>query len=53
MPKEAKDEQAQRQLDLELDSELKDTFPASDALKITRGLPKTRLTPSKADREKA
>jgi hypothetical protein len=26
-------------LDLELDKELKDTFPASDALKITRGRP--------------
>ena len=52
MPKETKDEQTRRKLDLELDSELRDTFPASDALKITRGLPKTRRASGKTDREK-
>jgi hypothetical protein len=44
----AKDEQAQRKLDFQLDRELEDTFPASDALKITRRTPKVRRTPSKA-----
>ena len=32
--KETRDERTQRKLDLELDRELEDTFPASDALKI-------------------
>jgi len=47
----AKDEQAQRKLDFQLDRELEDTFPASDALKITRRTPKVRRTPSKAGGE--
>ena len=37
MRKETKQERTKRKLDLELDRELEDTFPASDALKITRG----------------
>jgi hypothetical protein len=38
MSKRIKDEEAlaKRKLDLQLDRELEDTFPASDALKITR-----------------
>jgi hypothetical protein len=31
-----------------MDSELKDTLPASDAAEITRGTPKARLAPSKS-----
>lgn len=36
MTKNAKDELEKQRLDLELDRELEATFPASDALKITR-----------------
>ena len=36
MTKNAKDELERQRLDLELDKELEATFPASDALKITR-----------------
>ena len=32
-------EQRKRKLDRELDKELENTFPASDALKVTRGRP--------------
>jgi len=35
MTKNAKDELERQKLDLELDRELEETFPASDALKIT------------------
>jgi hypothetical protein len=35
-------------LDLELDRELEDTFPASDALKITRRSPERRFTTERA-----
>lgn len=34
-----KDEELKRELDLQLDRELEATFPASDALKITRNAP--------------
>jgi hypothetical protein len=40
------DELEKRRLDLQLDKELEDTFPASDALKITRrqlNKPKERI----------
>ncbi len=40
MAKRTKDEDEKRRLDLELDRELEATFPASDALKITRPGPK-------------
>jgi hypothetical protein len=43
MSKETKDERAKRKLDLDLDRELEDTFPASDALKITRSRPEKPL----------
>jgi len=36
MTKNAKEELVRQRLDLELDRELEATFPASDALKITR-----------------
>jgi hypothetical protein len=49
VPNEANDKQAQRKLDQELDRELEDTFPASDALKITRRTPNMRRTPTKTD----
>jgi hypothetical protein len=39
MPKNAKEELEKLRLDLQLDSELEATFPASDALKITRRQP--------------
>lgn len=35
MTKNARDELEKKRLDLELDRELEETFPASDALKIT------------------
>jgi len=35
MTKNARDEMERKRLDLELDRELEETFPASDALKIT------------------
>jgi hypothetical protein len=41
MPKNAKEEAEWQRLDLQLDSELEATFPASDALKITRRQPDT------------
>jgi hypothetical protein len=37
--KETKAERTKRNIDLELDKELEDTFPASDPLKITRRPP--------------
>jgi hypothetical protein len=40
--RETKEERTKRKLDLQLDRELEDTFPASDALKITRGQRKSR-----------
>ena len=50
MPRNAKEELEWQSLDLQLDRELESTFPASDALKITRartapkqaGIPKSR-----------
>ncbi len=36
MPEETEEDRRKRELDLELDEELKNTFPASDALTITR-----------------
>jgi hypothetical protein len=39
MPKIAKEELERQRLDLELDRDLEATFPASDALKITRRQP--------------
>jgi hypothetical protein len=41
MPKNAKEEAERQRLDLQLDRELEATFPASDALKITRTQPDT------------
>jgi len=40
--KETREQRAKRETDLRLDRELEDTFPASDALKITRNPPKSR-----------
>lgn len=42
MSKQTLEEQKKRELDLELDRELESTFPASDALKITRRPPESR-----------
>jgi hypothetical protein len=39
MPKTAKEELERQRLDLELDRDLEATFPASDALNITRRQP--------------
>ena len=36
-------ERAKRKIELDLDSELEGTFPASDPLKITRGRPESML----------
>lgn len=41
MSKQTMEEQKKHELDLELDRELEDTFPASDALKITRRRPES------------
>jgi hypothetical protein len=41
MTRDAKAELEWQRLDLQLDRELEATFPASDALKITRGQPNT------------
>jgi hypothetical protein len=46
--KETREEHTRRELDLELDRELEDTFPASDALKITRRSPERRFTTERA-----
>ena len=43
MIKNAKDELEKQRLDMELDRELEATFPASDALKITRAGSQTPL----------
>jgi hypothetical protein len=43
--RETKEQRTKRKLDLELDKELEDTFPASDALKITRGRKTIRRQP--------
>jgi hypothetical protein len=40
--RETREERAKREVDLRLDRELEDTFPASDPLKITRGTPRNR-----------
>lgn len=45
MSKQTKEEQKKRKLDLELDRELEDSFPASDALKITRRSPERHVPP--------
>ena len=45
MSKETKEEQKKRKLDLELDRELENTFPASDAPKVTRRSPEPHVTP--------
>lgn len=42
MAKETSEERAKREVELELDRQLEDTFPASDPLKITRRPPKSR-----------
>ena len=52
MLKETKKEQIKRKLDLQLDRELEDTFPASDALKITRRSQKSRVHRSRPARSK-
>jgi hypothetical protein len=41
--KQTKEEQKKRELDLELDRELENSFPASDALKITRRSPERQV----------
>jgi hypothetical protein len=46
--KDSKEQRTKRKLDLELDKELEDTFPASDALKITRSRPEAPGTPDQA-----
>ena len=48
MSKEIREERAKRRLDSELDRELEDTFPASDALKVTRRTPERVVTPEQA-----
>jgi hypothetical protein len=40
--KETREQRAKREVELRLDRELEDTFPASDPLKITRNPPKSR-----------
>lgn len=50
MPKNLDDEFEKQRLDRELDKELEDTFPASDALKITRRQP---ARPKKSKRSDA
>jgi hypothetical protein len=43
--KQSKEEEKKRKLDLELDRELENSFPASDALKITRRSPERKVIP--------
>lgn len=47
--KETKEERAKRKLDSDLDRELEGTFPASDALKVTRRKPDLPVTAEQAD----
>jgi hypothetical protein len=46
--KESKEQRTKRKLDLRLDKELEDTFPASDAPKIIRSRPDAPVTPEQA-----
>jgi hypothetical protein len=53
MQRNVDDELEKQRLDLQLDKELQDTFPASDALKITRrqmDMPKPSKRPDKSGR---
>jgi hypothetical protein len=49
MVNETREEQARRKLDLQLDEELEDTFPASDALQITLRKPDKRTRSDEVD----
>jgi hypothetical protein len=51
MAKQAGKQRDKRKLDLQLDRELEDTFPASDPLKITR-FSSTILLPEESSRKK-
>ena len=53
MSKETKEGRAKRKLDLELDRQLEDTFPASDPLKITRRRPETPVAQDQAGDDQA
>lgn len=53
MSRDSKQEQAKRKLDVELDRQLEDTFPASDALKITRRRPEIPVTPRQSTDDQA
>jgi len=55
MQKNMDDELEKQRLDLQLDKELQDTFPASDALKITRRkmeIPKPSKRPDNSGRRR-
>ncbi len=47
MPKQklTREQRERKAVDEELDRELEQTFPASDALKVTRSAPETQITP--------
>jgi hypothetical protein len=49
MCRESRKEQVRRKLDRQLDEELEDTFPASDALKITQPDAERRTDSDQAD----
>ena len=49
MPKNTNEESEKRRLDLELDSQLEDTFPASDPPKITRSRPEKSTTDKQSE----
>ncbi|MBS3652502.1 hypothetical protein KEU06_28370 [Pseudaminobacter sp. 19-2017] len=51
--KETREEREKRELDDELDRQLRETFPASDPPKITRSAPATRITPKPMTDDKA
>jgi hypothetical protein len=53
MPREweTREQRESKQIEDELDWELEQTFPASDALKITRSAPRTQITPKQCVRE--
>ena len=54
MRKETKQERMKReQLDIKLDRELEDTFPASDPTKITRSRPEKPLAPASRETARA
>jgi hypothetical protein len=53
MPKEneTREQREKRELDDELNRQLKETFPASDPPKVTRSIPASQITPRRRKTE--